>query len=104
MKPSPNRPYRCGILQRVQLKKNREQTGGTFYGIMEMTGNLHERTVSIDYLDGRTFDGTHGDGNPNNGYPWLNVVTNIFIDKVVIISYCLSSKFSHYFKFLWKIK
>jgi formylglycine-generating enzyme required for sulfatase activity len=40
----------------------RAQSGATYYGIMEMSGNLWERAVTIANVDGRNFDGTHGNG------------------------------------------
>lgn len=48
---------------------SRTTSGATYYGIMEMTGNVWERTVSIGNTAGRSFDGRHGDG----------VVSSIFI-------------------------
>jgi formylglycine-generating enzyme required for sulfatase activity len=40
----------------------RDQAGATFYGIMEMSGNLWERAVTIGNADGRGFTGVHGNG------------------------------------------
>jgi hypothetical protein len=40
----------------------RAQAGATYYGIMEMTGNVWERAISISNVEGRSFSGTHGDG------------------------------------------
>jgi formylglycine-generating enzyme required for sulfatase activity len=40
----------------------RDQAGATYYGIMEMSGNLWERTVTIGNADGRGFTGVHGNG------------------------------------------
>jgi formylglycine-generating enzyme required for sulfatase activity len=40
----------------------REQAGATYYGIMEMSGNLWERAVTIGNADGRGFTGVHGNG------------------------------------------
>lgn len=58
----PRRPFRCGIFAASAPIKNRVQTGGTFYGIMEMTGNVREHTILIEFETGRAFDGTHGNG------------------------------------------
>jgi formylglycine-generating enzyme required for sulfatase activity len=41
---------------------NRVQSGATYYGIMEMSGNVAERAVTVGHSDGRGFEGTHGDG------------------------------------------
>jgi formylglycine-generating enzyme required for sulfatase activity len=40
----------------------RAQAGATYYGIMEMSGNLWERAVTIGNADGRGFTGVHGNG------------------------------------------
>jgi formylglycine-generating enzyme required for sulfatase activity len=40
----------------------RAQAGATYYGIMEMSGNLWERAVTIENADGRGFTGVHGNG------------------------------------------
>jgi formylglycine-generating enzyme required for sulfatase activity len=40
----------------------RAQAGATYYGIMEMSGSLWERVVSIGHGTGRAFTGTHGNG------------------------------------------
>ena len=55
-------PSRCGIFAASAINKTREETGGSYYGIMEMTGNLYERMVSVGTPGGRAFDGSHGDG------------------------------------------
>ena len=41
---------------------NRVQSGATFYGIMEMTGNVYERCVTLGNEAGRSFTGRHGNG------------------------------------------
>jgi formylglycine-generating enzyme required for sulfatase activity len=42
---------------------NRQQSGGSYYGVMEMSGNLWEHVVSVGIDAQRTFDGTnHGNG------------------------------------------
>jgi len=55
-------PVRCGIFAASAIGKTRQETGATFYGIMEMSGNLVERTVSLGKIDGRNYTGVHGDG------------------------------------------
>jgi len=55
-------PARCGILAASATNKTRQETGATFYGIMEMSGNLWERAVTIGNATGRSFTGTTGDG------------------------------------------
>lgn len=61
---SYNGPLRQGIFASNILnagtdKERRIRSGATYYGIMEMTGNLNEKTIIIEY---RTFKNIHGDG------------------------------------------
>ena len=56
------RPLRVGILAASAVNKNREESGGSYYGIMDLSGNLYERVISIGHADGRSFTGQHGDG------------------------------------------
>ena len=61
-------PLRCGIHAASALAKNRTESGGSYYGIMELSGNLYERVISVGMPDGRAFTGEHGDGElDNNG-------------------------------------
>lgn len=55
-------PKRCGIIAASALLNNREDTGGSYYGIMELSGNVYERAVSVGNPEGRAFTGLHGDG------------------------------------------
>jgi formylglycine-generating enzyme required for sulfatase activity len=57
-----SRPLRCGIFASSALNKNREETGGSYYGIMELSGNVYERAVTVGNSTGRSFTGEHGDG------------------------------------------
>lgn len=41
---------------------NREQSGATYYGALDMAGNATEQTVSVGSPDGRAFTGLNGDG------------------------------------------
>jgi formylglycine-generating enzyme required for sulfatase activity len=54
-------PLRCGIFAKPSA--TREQSGATFYGIMELSGNQFEYFVSIGQILGRKFTGSHGDGS-----------------------------------------
>jgi formylglycine-generating enzyme required for sulfatase activity len=54
-------PVRCGIFARTTT--TRVQSGATYWGIMEMSGNVFERIVTLGNSTGRLFDGLHGDGN-----------------------------------------
>ncbi len=43
----------------------REESGASYYGVLHLSGNLAERTVTIGNAAGRRFDGQHGDGRLN---------------------------------------
>ncbi len=58
-------PLRVGIFAASAMgaaNVTRAAVGATYYGIMEMSGNVWERTVSIGTPEGRAFAGTHGSG------------------------------------------
>lgn len=59
-------PKRCGILAASAVNKTREETGGSYYGIMELSGNLYERCITVGTSRGRTFSGIHGNGIINS--------------------------------------
>ncbi|MBZ0165892.1 MAG: hypothetical protein K8I00_03725, partial [Candidatus Omnitrophica bacterium] len=53
-------PLRSGIFARSN--SDRASAGASYYGVMELSGNVWERVVSIGNESGRNFAGTHGDG------------------------------------------
>jgi len=60
-------PLRVGAF--AGAATTRAQAGATYYGIMEMSGNLWERAVTIGDATGRNYTGTHGDGElSTNGH------------------------------------
>ncbi|MBM4162985.1 MAG: hypothetical protein FJ222_00835 [Lentisphaerae bacterium] len=63
-----NRPLRCGIF--ATPDSDRVRAGASYWGIMELTGNLFEPTVTIGNPLGRQFPGTHGDGIPITHSAW----------------------------------
>lgn len=75
-------PIGCGIFARDSTNKTREETGATFYGVMEMSGNVWELCVSTSDATVRAnYNGIWGDGMPNdatgrfdtpNWYNWDN--------------------------------
>ena len=54
-------PLRVGIF--ATASTTRVTSGATYYGIMEMSGNLYELYVNIATVDGRNYTGVHGDGS-----------------------------------------
>ncbi len=53
-------PLRSGIF--ATQSTTRAAAGAGFYGAMEFSGNVAERTVSVGNAQGRAFTGSHGDG------------------------------------------
>ncbi len=57
----PNFPVRGGMFARPDTE--RWESGASYWGVMEFSGNLWERSVSLGNATGRAFTGLHGDGN-----------------------------------------
>jgi formylglycine-generating enzyme required for sulfatase activity len=53
-------PVRVGIF--ATGTSTREQSGASYYGIMELSGNLTENVVTVGNATGRNFTGVHGNG------------------------------------------
>ncbi|MBI3602298.1 MAG: SUMF1/EgtB/PvdO family nonheme iron enzyme [Candidatus Omnitrophica bacterium] len=53
-------PLRVGIF--ASNATTRVMAGASYYGVMDISGNLKERVVTIGNAAGGTFDGQHGDG------------------------------------------
>jgi formylglycine-generating enzyme required for sulfatase activity len=59
-----NGPLRCGIFAaNTPHSNNRVEAGASYYGVMEMSGNLRERAVTVANSNGRGFTGANGDGS-----------------------------------------
>ena len=56
----PYGPVRCGLF--ATGTSTRAEAGASYYGVMEMSGNLWERPVTVGNSTGRSFTGNHGDG------------------------------------------
>jgi formylglycine-generating enzyme required for sulfatase activity len=73
-------PLRCGIFAKSAVHKNMMETGATYYGVMDMLGNLTETCITIGTSQGRAFTGLNGDGYlglhgeaNTTGWPlWIN--------------------------------
>ncbi|HRF27813.1 MAG TPA: hypothetical protein PKW54_10750, partial [Ferruginibacter sp.] len=77
------RMARCGGFATVSTASNRELSGATYYGIMEMSGNGMERVVRLANIPPvMAFSSTvHGDGNiaasgAANVQNWIDIATN----------------------------
>ncbi len=57
-----NGPLRNGIFASSATNKTRQETGGSYYGVMELSGNLYEQFVTVGTAQGRNFTGLHGNG------------------------------------------
>jgi formylglycine-generating enzyme required for sulfatase activity len=53
-------PLRGGIF--ATSSSSRTTSGASYYGVMELSGNLWERCVTLGNAQGRSFLGSHGDG------------------------------------------
>ena len=53
---------RVGIFASSAVNKTRQETGGSYYGVMEMSGNVWEMVVHTGIPAGRSFTGLHGNG------------------------------------------
>jgi formylglycine-generating enzyme required for sulfatase activity len=58
---------RVGIFAAHGSNTGRVSAGASYWGIMELSGNLWERPITIGNAIGRTFRGTHGDGVLTSG-------------------------------------
>ena len=62
-------PLRVGIFAAHADNSGRITAGASYYGIMELSGNLWERAVTVGNATGRDFTGLHGNGAlSTNGY------------------------------------
>lgn len=57
-----NGPVRVGIFSANGSSTGRVTAGATYYGVMEMSGNLMERLVTVGNATGRAYTGVHGNG------------------------------------------
>jgi formylglycine-generating enzyme required for sulfatase activity len=57
---APANPLRVGSFARAGT--TRTQAGAGYYGMMELSGNLIERVVTIGVVEGGAFTGSHGNG------------------------------------------
>ncbi|WP_299333671.1 SUMF1/EgtB/PvdO family nonheme iron enzyme [uncultured Psychroserpens sp.] len=55
------RPVRCGMFS-YGTTGTREKAGASYYGVMELSGNLAERVISVGSPNERGYQGIHGNG------------------------------------------
>jgi formylglycine-generating enzyme required for sulfatase activity len=56
-------PMRAGSFASLNYGgASRELSGGSYYGVMELGGNVWEQIVAVGNSSGRLYEGTHGDG------------------------------------------
>lgn len=55
-------PLRVGIFAANGSNSGRVSAGASYYGIMELGGNLWEQPVTVGDANGRAYTGTHGNG------------------------------------------
>jgi formylglycine-generating enzyme required for sulfatase activity len=101
-------PVRVGLFAANGSNSGRVSAGASYWGIMELSGNLWERPVTIANATGRAFTGTHGDGvlasngdanaatwpGPNGagvrGGSWDNATINMQVSDRILAGYSFS--------------
>lgn len=68
-------PLRAGIF--AESSTGRTTSGASYYGVMELSGNLSEMVVSVGRSQGRQFQGTHGDGKLSTASGYEGNATNM---------------------------
>lgn len=53
-------PVRVGMFAKAST--TRQQAGAGYYGVLDLSGNVYEQTVSVGSSTGRAYTGTHGNG------------------------------------------
>lgn len=64
----PGSPMRVGIF--ATADSGRIAAGASYWGIMELSGNVREQVVCVSQAKGRAFRGTHGAGSPDAPADW----------------------------------
>ena len=83
---------RVGIFAAHSSNSGRASAGASYYGMMEMGGNCWERCVSVGHIQGRNFEGSHGDGHlHNNGFAnqadWPGQYSNGYVESNLGVGY-----------------
>jgi len=64
-----NEPLRVGVF--ATPTSDRVSSGASYWGILDLTGNLVERAVWVGHRRGRVFTGNHGEGDES---PWPDIL------------------------------
>jgi formylglycine-generating enzyme required for sulfatase activity len=64
----PGSPMRAGIF--ATSDSGRVAAGASYWGILELSGNVREQVVTVGHLKGRGFAGTHGAGTLEAPEDW----------------------------------
>ncbi|MCX6249403.1 MAG: SUMF1/EgtB/PvdO family nonheme iron enzyme [Bacteroidetes bacterium] len=83
-------PARCGSIAASSTNHTRQEAGASYYGVMELTGNLREIIVCLGNIAGRSFTGLHGNGALNlsgfadvDYWPGINGNTQTFTENTI---------------------
>lgn len=109
---SINGPLRVGIF--ATITSTRVSSGATYYGIMDMSGNLMERSVTVGNPTGRGYTGSHGNGALNatgfadavtwpgtdalgagvRGGRWNNTESSLRVSDRIFAAFTLNDRFN----------
>jgi len=70
LKPVPDEYAWGTATTNTAAGSDRERAGASYWGILDLTGNLIENTVAVGDPIGRQFDGTHGEGRVGDLSEW----------------------------------
>jgi hypothetical protein len=64
----PGSPMRAGVF--ATPDSGRVASGASYWGILELSGNVREQVVAVGHVRGRAFQGTHGAGTLDVPADW----------------------------------
>ena len=77
----PGSPMRVGIF--ATPESGRVAAGASYWGILDLSGNVREQVVSVGKLKGREFAGTHGCGAWEVPVDWPEAKYSTGMEKTV---------------------
>ncbi len=72
----PGSPMRAGIFATPQ--SSRSTAGASYWGILDLSGNVREQVVTVGHAKGRLFAGSHGTGTLEIPEDWPAIVGDDF--------------------------